>query len=48
MGEFEVVVRGLSFPVSAAKAREVLERWWLFKGKRKDYMRERRKKKGMR
>jgi len=32
----------LSFPVSRAKAEEVLERWWAFKGKRKRYMRDRR------
>lgn len=33
----------LSFPVSAVKAQAVLERWWAFKAKRKEYMRERRK-----
>jgi hypothetical protein len=32
----------LSFPVSAAKAVEVLERWWAFKAQRKQYMRDRR------
>ena len=32
----------LSFPVSAAKAAQVLERWWAFKEKRKRYMRDRR------
>ena len=32
----------LSFPVSAAKAREVLERWWAFKDHRKRYMRKKR------
>lgn len=37
--EHEVVVR-LSFPVSAEKARQVLERWWAQKAARKSYMRE--------
>lgn len=32
----------LSFPVAPVKAGEVLERWWAFKGKRKQYMRDRR------
>lgn len=32
----------LSFAVAPAKAREVLERWWGFKEKRKRYMRDRR------
>lgn len=41
MSEYEVVVR-VGFPVSAAKAREVLERWWAEKGRRKRYMRDRR------
>lgn len=36
------MVVGLSFPVSEAKAREVLERWWAFKEVRKKYMRDRR------
>lgn len=29
----------LSFPLSSAKAAQVLERWWVFKGRRKLYMR---------
>ena len=37
MHEVRVV---LSFPLSAEKARQVLERWWAQKGKRKSYMRE--------
>lgn len=41
MSEYEVRVV-VGFPVSAAKAREVLERWWAFKQKRKAYMRDRR------
>jgi hypothetical protein len=32
----------LSFPVSSAKAKEVLERWWAFKAHRKHYMRGKR------
>lgn len=36
------VVVVLSFPVSAAKAKEVLERWWEFKAHRKQYMRDKR------
>lgn len=32
----------VSFPVSAAKAAKVLERWWAFKEKRRRYMREKR------
>lgn len=32
----------VSFPVSAAQAVKVLERWWAFKEKRKRYMRDRR------
>jgi hypothetical protein len=31
-----------TFAVSGAKAREVLERWWVFKDERKKYMRLRR------
>ena len=38
----EVLVRGLSFAVSAEKARVVLERWWKEKERRKAYMRVRR------
>lgn len=38
---YEVLVK-VSFPVSAEKARRVLERWWAFKEKRKAYMRARR------
>jgi hypothetical protein len=41
MSEYVVTVR-VSFPVSEAKAREVLERWWKFKAERKNYMRDRR------
>lgn len=32
----------VSFPVSAAQAAKVLERWWAFKAKRKQYMRDKR------
>jgi hypothetical protein len=31
-----------TFPVSQAMAGKVLERWWEFKAKRKQYMRDRR------
>lgn len=37
MHEVKVV---LSFPVSAEKARQVLERWWAQKAGRKEYMRK--------
>lgn len=39
---YDVVVVGLSFPVSAAKAKVVLERWNKEKDRRKKYMRKRR------
>ena len=39
----EVLVKGLSFAVSAEKARVVLERWWREKERRKAYMRVRRR-----
>lgn len=32
----------LSFAVAPVKAKEVLERWWAFKARRKTYMRDRR------
>lgn len=41
MGEYTVTVV-VDFPVSAAKAKEVLARWWKEKDRRKKYMRDRR------
>lgn len=41
MSEYTVTVM-VGFPVSAAKAKAVLERWWKEKERRREYMRVRR------